>query len=290
MRVTESMALRDFLRDLEGARAKMLHAQNQTSTGLNILRPSDSPRDMSDILQLEANKTESDQYVRNLEYGRSKLDFADTALASIQGMIERVRFLGLSSIATGGAGQTYATEVAGLREQLLGTANSALQGRYVFGGSDGATLPFVEDSAGAVTYQGASDDMEVQVGRNATLRVQLPGDQLFGGTDVFQAITDLIAALNSGNQSQIDAMLKPIEAAWEGVSLARTRVGNLVNVADSVSDEIDGMSLARAGNLSDIQSADLARTLTEFQSYENAVQATLAVGARISQLTLLDYI
>jgi hypothetical protein len=121
MRVTESMALRDFLNNLDGAREKMNEAQNKISTGRSILRPADDPRDMSDILRLKADKVESEQYERNLEWGRSRLDFADTARASIQDMIERVRFLGLAAIGS----QTDSREEHG---QLQGASPNQLRG------------------------------------------------------------------------------------------------------------------------------------------------------------------
>ena len=291
MRVTEGIALRNFLRSMDGARSGMLQAQNKVSSGRSILRPSDNPKDLSDILRLRADQVENEQYERNMKYATSRLDFADTALASLQDMIGRVRFLALSALGTGFQTDAYVTEVEGLRDQILGTANSGLQGRFVFSGSDGETLPFSKDGAGVVTYQGNTDVVEVQVRRAQTLQSQISGDQLFGaGNDVFLALTELVTALQSGDSSQIDAKLKPIESAWEGISLNRTRVGNLVNVADSISREMSAMSLVRETNLGDLENADLARALTEFKSYENAVQSTLAVGARISQLTLLDYL
>ena len=101
---------------------------------------------------------------------------------------------------------------------------------------------------------------------------------------------ELITAMKSGVKSDIDAKLKPVEAAWEGLSVSRSRVGSLINVADSMSEEIEALSLAREKNLVDLESADLTKTLTDFQSYLSALQSTLAVGARISQLSLLDYL
>ena len=142
-----------------------------------------------------------------------------------------------------------------------------------------------------VTYKGNSDVVKVQVGRVSTLQTQIPGSELFGtGNDVFKALSDLITAMKSGVKSDIDAKLKPVEAAWEGLSVSRSRVGSLINVADSISDEMGALSLARERNLVGLESADLTETLTDFQSYQSALQSTLAVGARISQLSLLDYL
>ena len=290
MRVTEGMALRDFLRDLEATRQGMLEAQYKSSTGKRIQRPSDNPTDASDILRLKADKSETDQYERNLEYGRSKLQFTDTAFSSLQDMIERVRFLALSAIGSPAKNDAFSTEVEGLRDQILGTLNSAFQGRYIFGGSDGETQPFQKDASGVVTYNGNDDVVTLQIGRASRLQTQIPGDQLFGSVDLFAALTDLVGALQTGDTSQIDARLKPIESAWESLSINRSRVGNMINVADSRLEELTAMSLARETNLDHIESVNLAEALTEFQSYQNALQSTLAVGARISQLTLLDYL
>ena len=285
------MAVRDFLHDIDSAREQMLDAQNRVSSGRSILRPSDNPQDMSDILRLRADKSEAEQYERNLEYGRSRLEFTDTALESLQNMLERVRFLALSTLGSSATADPYSVEAEGLRDQILGTVNTSFQGRYIFGGSDGVTQPFQKDGAGVVTYNGNSDVVKVQVGRVATPQTQIPGDELFGvGNDVFQALTDLIDAMKSGVKSDIDAKLKPVEAAWDGLSVSRSRVGSLVNVASSISEEMSALSLARETSLVELESADLTETLVAFQSYQTVLQSTLAVGARISQLSLLDYL
>ena len=291
MRVTQSMAMRDFLRDIQGAQSEMLDAQNKVSTGRAILRPSDDPRGMSDILRLTADKSEAAQYQRNLEFGRSRLEFTDTALESLQSMLERVRSLALSAIGTETNTDAFVTEVEGLRDQILGSTATSFQGRFIFGGSDGDTLPFQKDGAGVITYKGNSDIVKVPVGRVSSLQTQIPGSELFGaGNDVFKAMTDLITAMKSGVKSNIDAALKPIEAGWEGLSVSRSRVGSLINVADSLSQEMSALALARESSLVDLEAADLTKTLTDFQSYQTSLQSTLAIGARISQLTLLDYL
>ena len=285
------MAIRAFLRDVGNAKEGMLEAQNKSSTGRAILRPSDSPREMSDVLRLRADKSEYKQYERNLQFAQSRLEFTDTVVGGLQDMVDRVRFLALSAIGTTASPDTFVTEVEGLRDQILGTANSAFQGHYIFGGTDGDTQPFTSDASGTVTYQGNSDISKVQVGRGSSLQTQIPGDQLFGaGNDIFQAITDLVDAMKSGVKANIDAKLSGVAAAWEGLSVSRSRIGSLINVSDSIKNEMSALSLAREKDLLELESADLTETLTEFQSYENALQATLAVGARISQLSLLDYL
>jgi flagellar hook-associated protein 3 FlgL len=227
-----------------------------------------------------AEKAETEQYKRNVEFGRSRLDFTDGVVDNLQVLVERLLFLGLTSIGNSSSGEVFTAEVEGLRDQIMNTMNSSVQGRFIFAGS----------ATGSVTYQGNTDKVKLQVGRSVQLDTQIPGSELFGSTDVFSVITALDQAMQSGDRSSIDAELKNLQTAWDGLSVSRSRIGGLLNLADSTQNELTALALARETALVDIEAADLTKTLTEFRSLESALQNTLAIGARISQQTLLDYL
>ena len=290
MRVTESMAMRSFLNNAADIRTAMLEAQDKVITGKGSSKPSDDPSNVSDVLRINGEKAESEQYKRNVEFGRSRLDFTDGVLDSLQVLVERLRFLGLTSIGNSTSGDVFEAEVEGLRDQILNTMNSSFQGRFIFAGSKTNTQPYVKDAAGVASYQGDNKTVKLQVGRSAKLDTQIPGSEIFGSTDVFAVITALSQAMQSGDRIAIDAELKNLQKAWDGLSVSRSRIGGLVNVADSTRNELTALSLARESALVDIEAADLTKTLTEFKSLEGALQNTLAIGARISQQTLLDYL
>ncbi len=290
MRVTESMALRSFLNSASSIQSQLLEAQDKVLTGKGTTKPSDGPSDVSDILRINAEKAESEQYKRNVEFGRSRLDFTDGVLSNVETLVERLRFLGLTSIGNSTNGDVFTAEVDGLRDQILNTMNSSFQGRFIFGGSKTNTQPYLKDASGAVSYQGNTEKVKLQVGRTAQLDTQIPGSELFGSTDIFAVITGLSQAMQSGDRSAIDAELANLQTAWDGLSVSRSRIGGLLNVAQSTKSELTALSIARETALVDIESADLTKTLTEFRTLESALQNTLVVGARISQLTLLDHL
>ena len=290
MRVTESMAMRSFLNNTSSIKSAMLTAQEKVITGKGSTKPSDDPSNVSDILRINAEKAETEQYKRNVEFGRSRLDFTDGVVDNLQVLVERLRFLGLTSIGNSSSGEVFTAEVEGLRDQIMNTMNSSFQGRFIFAGSKTNTQPYSKDATGTVTYQGNTDKVKLQVGRSAQLDTQIPGSELFGSTDVFSVITALDQAMQSGDRNSIDAELKNLQTAWDGLSVSRSRIGGLLNVADSTQNELTALALARETALVDIEAADLTKTLTEFRSLEGALQNTLAIGARISQQTLLDYL
>jgi flagellin-like hook-associated protein FlgL len=63
-----------------------------------------------------------------------------------------------------------------------------------------------------------------------------------------------------------------------------------MNLSDSLSSQLTNAGILRAQQLNEVQSADPAQSITELTLSQTGYQATLAVGARIAHMSLLDYI
>ena len=291
MRVSQNTNYLSFLRDLQLAESASFRAQAIVSSGKSILRPSDDPLASSDILRLTAADVESQQFQKNLMIARSRLETADITLSSVENTVERVRTLALLSIGNNSTGSHYVEEISGLRDQILASANTTHQGTYIFGGSVLRTVPFEKAAGGAVSYQGNSTVMTQQVNRTMQIQMQVPGNEVFLDTiDIFATIDDLVAAMNSGDATAIDAEVRNLEQFAGHLSAMRSRVGSTINVADSVSGALSSSALSRDALRSEIEAANMAEAISELTRAQTNVQATLAVGARLSQLTLLDYL
>ncbi|MBI4473290.1 MAG: flagellar hook-associated protein FlgL [Acidobacteria bacterium] len=291
MRVTEGMGYQNLLRDLAKVQERMQAAQNTVSSGKKIAAPSDNPSAAADIIRLNGEKSEAGQYARNLTFGKARLDIADTVLDSVERMVERVRTLGQLSFGNPTAGSLYMTEVSGLRDQIIASANTTHAGRFIFGGSVTTAAPYAKAADSTVAYQGNDEVVEVQVSRTSTLQTQIPGSEIFtGSVDIFATMSDLTTAMQAGDKTGIDAQLRKLEQFSEVLSVSRSKVGSYINIATNVESELSAANLARESELNEEQAADLAKAISELTMSQNALQATLAVGARISQLNLLDYL
>jgi flagellar hook-associated protein 3 FlgL len=196
MRITETMRYEKVLRDIGRAQQRVLKAQEQVATGKKVNKPSDDPVAASDILRINGEKSEDVQYSRNLTFARSKLQFTDAALDSVEQMAERVRTLGQLSFSDPDKATGYLTEIQGLRDQMIAAANSAYAGRFIFGGSQTTQAPYVKGPGGAVTYGGNAQDMPMQISRTVKVPTQIPGSDLFTGTvDIFAVLDDLATAI-----------------------------------------------------------------------------------------------
>ena len=151
--------------------------------------------------------------------------------------------------------------------------------------------PYVVQSDGSVAYQGNSSAIQVQVARTATLQMSIPGSQVFSGSiNVFSTIKQLSGAITAGDKSAMQTQLTNLQQYFDSVSTVRTQVGSFVNQAQSVQSDLQSYELARATDQSRIQSADLVQATTHFTQTQTALQAAMAVGAKISQISLLDYL
>jgi flagellar hook-associated protein 3 FlgL len=291
MRITEGMSYRNLLRDVAAAKERLENAQMQISSGRRVNKPSDDPAAAADIIRLTGEKDESAQYDRNLMFTRSKLDIADRTLDSIEKMVERARTLAQLSLGSPESGHLYRTEVEGLRDQILSAANTQHAGRFIFGGTVTTQPPFVEVVDGTVAYQGNAETSSLQVSRTLTIETQIPGGDLFtGAVDIFATMDSLVAAIQSGDKDAITAGIGNLEEFAEIASVGRSRIGSLGNLVSNFESEMTSARLGRETELNEVQAADLAAAISDFQMSENSLQATMAVGARITQLNLLDYL
>jgi len=173
----------------------------------------------------------------------------------------------------------------------MATANQTYDGRYIFGGSVTTTAPYVKNPDGSVSYVGNSNPVSLQVGRDTTLQAQIPGNQIFSGTaNVFTAISSLVTAINAGDTAGISTQVNQLEQVFQQTSTARSQIGGYVNVATSLQSQLTNDGLSNAQDLNNAQSADPAQAITNLTLAQTNYQATLAVGAKISQLSLLDYL
>src|SRR5207237_3888371 len=107
MRITEGMNYLTLLREMALTQQRVQTAQNEVSSGKRVSVPSDDPAAASDILRLNSEGIEADQYSRNLTSGQPKLQIADTALDGVQQMLLRAQTLGQVSLSDNQPGSAY---------------------------------------------------------------------------------------------------------------------------------------------------------------------------------------
>jgi flagellar hook-associated protein 3 FlgL len=286
------------LPDLLSALAATQQQQNTASldlaSGSRINRPSDDPAGAAQMVSNSGQSNQADTFLRSIASLNGLLQTADSTLNSVVTALQRAISLG-----TEGANGTLsdsdradvASELAGIKQQLLSLANTPYQGEFVFSGTS-TVQPFVVDatSSSGVTYNGNPGTNKVEVGQNYSLQINLPGSQLFTAAsgNVFQSISDLINALQTNNN--IGSAVSEVSDAYTHITSQRVFYGNALNQLQAQQNYLNSEKVDLATAADSISATDMAATSTAFTQSQVAIQADLAAMSRISQSSLFDYL
>ncbi|MCZ2825094.1 MULTISPECIES: flagellar hook-associated protein FlgL [unclassified Modestobacter] len=302
MRITQRSLAVTALQGLNRNQEAISKLQAQLTSGKTINKPSDDPTGTNAAMQTRQELAGAAQYARNINDGIGLLDATDSALQNMIKQVQSVRaktVAGLNDGALSGPSRAaYQTEVAGIRESLLGLANTTVQGVPVFGGvTSGSTAYDVTTGA----YQGFGGTtvppmpvvpVNRQVSDADTIRVDLTGPEAFGDPatgDLFSVVqsiaTDLVddpAAL-AGHLDDLDAVLNRMLTAAADIG---TRT-NRIETAQQVNKDLQ---LSLTSRSSVIENVDLPKTIMNLQMQQVGYEAALGATAKAIQPTLLDFL
>jgi flagellar hook-associated protein 3 FlgL len=267
----------------------------ELSTGRKVNQPSDNPAAVAGLIVNNAQASAVNTYLSNISSLQAAMQMADSTLNSVITALTQAISLGVEG-ANGTMNQTdrnaIAQEVNGIQQQILGYANQSFQGNYLFAGTAVNVKPFVADasSPSGVSYKGSPGVNSIEIGDGQAVPANLPGSQLFTapGTDVFQALADLSSALQSG--SNIPAAQSEVENAFAYVNAQRAFYGTTLSRLNTATSFLNEENLQLSQEQDNLVGADMASVASQVTRADTALQATLAAGGKISQLSLLDFL
>lgn len=283
------------LAGISAAAARLARSTDEVSSGRAIHKPSDDVVGTDKALELRRALAAEDRFSRASSDAGAWLSTTDTALQQGLRVLQRVRELTVqagSGANSPTARSALATEVRGLRDDVLSVANTTYLGRPVFGGTTGEARAFSE-VAGVVTP--AADAGTGSVVRDLApgvgVRVDTAGTAAFGeGADSVFAVLDRVATAMTTGAAASSATLADIDAALGRMTTALTDVGTRMSRVESLRTTGAERSLALTSAKADVEEVDLAKSLMELSLHERAYQAALGAAARTSTPTLLDFL
>jgi flagellar hook-associated protein 3 FlgL len=174
----------------------MTSLQEQASTGAQINRVSDSPSEAYQILGLKSQQRSLENYVDNLSEMVSILEVISTVVERMTSALAETKTR-LTQI-TGGTYQEdgrkrVAEGINDILEQIVALANTKHTNKYLFGGTNTSSPPYVVERTGGeitrVIYQGSCDDRGIEVAPGLKSSALYVGDEIFRlddrGTAIF---------------------------------------------------------------------------------------------------------
>ncbi|MGI6707484.1 MAG: flagellar hook-associated protein FlgL [Clostridia bacterium] len=329
MRVTNSMLTRHFLRNLDNNLKQLDHIQMQMATGRKFFRPSDDPVGSARSLQIRRSIARIEQYQRNAQDANAWLRETETVLMQVKDIIQNASELtiqGANGALSDNDRKAVAVAIRGLQEQLVLAGNSSFAGRYIFGGSNTQTPPFSVEN-GVLYYNGrelntvdtavleeldalskerviydlgAGLQQDADTGVTKGINVAFPGSNLMGyGQDpdglpnsLYSILEDIAVIYETSNDAsdQIQPYIGKLQEKLEGVLTQLTDIGERTKFLDFMEGRLEDAYLNYVTRQSEIEDVDQARAIIDFSMKEAVYRSALAIGARIIQPTLVDFL
>lgn len=209
MKATEGTTYRMLQTNLNRVTNRLEDLRIQGATGIKLNKPSDDPSAIRPVLTTRTQLMHTDRYLETMGVTLDKMETTDGHLNHVENILQRVKEITINSINSAMSQEdlnTFADEVANMREELLDAANAQVDGKYIFSGYSETTAPFIEnpnynpnppvdplnlnppyDPADSTTwpyiYAGDPNPTELEITPGEYLEANLTGNDLFMGID-----------------------------------------------------------------------------------------------------------
>jgi flagellar hook-associated protein 3 FlgL len=304
MRITQQMISTSVLNDLNDVSTKLSATQEKLASGKQITKPSDDPYGTSRALTFRTSIAGTQQYQRNIGEATAWQNITDASLSKINDAVQRARELTIQA-STDSAGQAArdaaAQEIDQLIDTIKGEANASYGGSYVFSGTATNTKPYSTGTPVNDTYAGDSGTVAREIGPNVSVTVNVDIQNILGNgsgppgdgklLDTLRTITqNLRGGTTADGNALRGADLKNLDANLDALTQTRATVGATTNRLTAADSRLQQVEESTTQLLSNVEDADMAKTLIDYSMQQNVYQASLHAGANIIQQSLLDFL
>jgi flagellar hook-associated protein 3 FlgL len=320
-RVTTSQVWASSNANIQSSKARLAQLSAQSSSGVLVTKPSDDPAASAAIMSVLNQQSATTQYGTNISDGQGWLSTADSTMTSAENLVRQAKDLTIQAANSGTSSPAsraaLASQLAGVRDDLLSAANAQYNGRSVFAGTSDSSTAFdpttfayngpttsttttaADGTISTTTSSVGSVQRRIGPGSTDTVTVSADGLAAFGSvsSSVFAQIQNVIDALNSpayttstGPQATVTAGIDALGTALTNLSAQHAVVG--ANYARMTSAKAQNATTATAleTQRSGLQDADTTKTLLDLKTQELAYQTALQVTAQVIQPTLMSFL
>lgn len=302
MRVTQTMLQNNMLRNLFQSQAEMDKYLTQINTGKKIRRPSEDPVVAMKGMNYRTQVTEVEQYRRNASEAWSWMDHSDDILDKATKAMQRIEYL-----AGQAANDTYSAnerlsikqEVEQLQEQLAELANTRVNGKHIFNGTNTDTPPIRQVEAnGEISYEvtfGEGDnlqpvhDVNIEVSDGILFNVNVSPEGVFD-EQLFESIQGFIDALDQGEDVDFDESIGALNESTLNIINGRAALGARMNRLELIEDRLSQQEIIAKDTMAKNEGVDFEEAVMNLLTQEVIHRAALAAGSKIIQPSLVDFL
>ena len=293
MRISTAQYYRVNAEQMQARQNKVAESQAKLGSGKQMLHPSEDPSKADLISRLESARERQGVYSKNIDAAETRLTSEETVLTSMTQIMQRITELTVQAsndTLAAADRDVIGAEVRAMRDELLKLTNTQdLNGNYIFSGNKVDSPAFVEDASGVVSYNGDYGRLELNVSDVRKMTVNTLGPELFSADD-FAALDDLVLGLTTDDGAGIRSSLTTLNTISDRLTTSYgTMAGRIVSI-ETQRAVTEDTELRLTELLQREDDLDYATAVTELTQESVALQALQASFAKLSQLTLFNYI
>ncbi|MFD1361685.1 flagellar hook-associated protein FlgL [Lentibacillus salinarum] len=293
MRITQSMLSNNMLNHMSSSYSKMNTYMEQLSTGKKINRPSDDPVIAMKGMGYRTEVTKVEQFQRNTNEMHTWMDNSDAALDKATQTLQKMRELAVQA-----SNDTYDAEerqnmkeeVEQLQEHFVDIANTNVNGKYIFNGTETDTRPVTVNEDGSLNVSVNSTPVNIEIIKGTKLQANVDATELFDEELFNTDIPDFMSALENNDQAAVEDSIDTLDENINNIINARADLGARMNRLELVENRLGEQEITATKTMSENEDIDYEKVITDLISQESVHRAALSTGARIIQPTLVDFL
>jgi flagellar hook-associated protein 3 FlgL len=305
MKVSTNQYFTESTRHLTDQQGQIAKLQAKLATGEKFISPSDDPDAAVKGLSLKSIMAVQDVQMNNMLGLEARLGQEESIISTMRNMITRMQELavmGNNATFSESDREAMAMEVRGYRDEMLSLANSRDDsGAYLFSGASTGNPPFVAGADDSISYTGDATRLYLEMDVGQLLEINTTGYELFSGgsgtpnssidvTGGFAVFDDFANALDDSDMVEISASLSQLDSVRASMETATSKLGLRRNMIDLKKEINVERQLILQSMLSRERDLDYTKAITELSSRMLALEAAQSTMAKISQLTLFNYL
>lgn len=299
-RIATGFQFQNNVNRMNDLNASLNKTSYQISSGLKAQDFEDIATDVNELLNLQDQRSVTEQYKNNIQTAQSRLSATENAIQGLSNIIldaANVWTLGRSEN-TAETRANLAPQAEGLTEAFYNLINTKFDGRFIFSGA-AADQPPLTTSPAANTFPGNPAPTDYYNGDSQRLQVITGAGAVedYGITGDNQALADMKAGLETlwyglenNSKSDIDGAINLLTGAQKGLSDVLGEVGGQKSALNIIDERHTNTNNFLTQRVDEIEKVDIAEAMTKFSQEIASLQASMTVITQLNSLSLVDFL
>ncbi len=330
MRVTQFSKYTPIQSAIEDIQSRKYLNELRLATGKQIVDITEQPTNLLLKKNLEFSISQNQQFQKNIDYSINFIQHTTETLQTIINNLAQIRDTAIDATQTGisNSVSVLAKKVRGILDDIVKDLNADYDGNFLFSGTltnknsiqkpanSKTELPYeiitetptAENPSGLkVIFKGNSKKIIINTSNSSSEAINTTADEMFDGValEPLNKVIELYNLLyydqsgqprsendlfNQDDLIKLDSMQKELGKLIDKLTRVNGANGILLNRMEALSEQNKNILVNFEAYKSKIADTDYAKTSLELAKDQTALQFTLQVAARLSQIALFDFL